>query len=226
MKKYRGFIIATIIVAFVVGALAFGDMAARRVGEQEMARQAQQALDLESEPEISLGGWPFLLHAATRSFPSAKGTIDSLTVPYEGEQVTVTDVEVNATDIAPEGDGYLVAHAEGQGHISYSELSEAAGITLASGGDGKLDVSVEWNGISGTVTGDPTLDKDEQTITLENAEIELVGLTVPSSVSQQILDLAVEPIDVSHEYFNVDSVSADDDGVRFTMLAEDLRLSA
>ncbi len=224
MKKYRGFIIATVVVALVIGVLALVDMGARRLGEQEVARQVQSALDLDATPEITLGGWPFLVHAVTRSFPSAHATVDKLSVPYEDDSVTVTNIDVTATDIAPEGDGYVVSHAEGTAKLSYDELSQITGMTTTSGGDGKLKIDVTWNGLTATVTGSPLLNKDAQTVTVENAEITVAGISVPSSVSQQILNMAIKPISLKNDYFTVMSISTEDEGIDIAMSADDLQL--
>ncbi|WP_028708826.1 LmeA family phospholipid-binding protein [Propionicicella superfundia] len=227
MKKARGLLIGTIVVVLLGGGLAGADLVARRLGEQAFARQAQTELGLSNEPRVSLGGWPFLVHAATRSFPSASIAIDSLALtPGSTGSLTVTGVEATASDITPQGDGFVVGHAEGSGVVTYASLSEVSGRTITSAGGGRISIAVEVSGVEATVTGTPSLDAEAASVTLSDTTIGFAGVTVPGALSQQILNMFVEPVSVAHDQFTVTSVQAGDDGVGFTATADNVQLPA
>lgn len=225
MKRARGLIVGAIVVALVAVALAAADLVARNLTEQAVARQAQSELGLSTPPEVSLSGWPFLVHAATRTFPSAKISIESMPLNSGDTSITVTSVEATATDISPQGNGYVVGHAEGTGLVTYAALSQAASRTITSAGGGRIAIAVDVSGVQATVTGTPTLDTSAKTVSLADSTISFGGVEVPSILSQQILDMFIDPISVKDDQFTVTSLTTGDAGITFTATADNVQIS-
>jgi hypothetical protein len=225
VKKARGLIVGAIVVALVAVGLAAADLVVRNLAEKAVARQAQTELGLSSAPDVSLGGWPFLVHAATRSFPSAKISIDSMPLASGDTSIVVTSVEATATDISPQGNGYVVGHAEGTGLVTFAELSKAAGRTVTSAGGGKIAIAVDISGVQATVTGIPTLDTTAKTVSLADSTIGFGGVEVPSILSQQILEMFTDPISVKDDQFTVTSLTTGDQGITFTASADNVQIS-
>lgn len=176
---------------------------------------------------MKLGGWPFLLHAVTRSFPSADVDISSLSLKYSGSKsLTVSNVSVTAKDIAPQGNGYVIAEAQGTGVVDYAALSVAAEHTITYAGTDKISVLVEVPVLktTATVTGRLVLDVSRKLVSMEDAEISFVGVVVPTAISQQLLNSVTEPVSVSHDQFTVDSISVGENGVSFGVSTTQLAL--
>lgn len=206
-------------------ALAAADLVARNLAEQAVAHQAQTELGLPAPPKVSLGGWPFLVNAATRTFPSAKVSIDSMPLTSGDRSITVSSVEATATNISPQGNGYVIGHAEGTGLVTYAALSQAASRTVTSAGGGRIAIAVDVSGVKATVTGTPTLDASAKTLSLADSTISFGGVEVPSILSQQILDMFIDPIPVKDDRFTVTSLTTGDAGITFAAAADNVQIS-
>lgn len=156
-----------LIALLVLGLLGLAaDVFARRTAEDQVAGRLQRTFDLESEPSVSLGGWPFLLGLA-------RGEISKIVMTGEtvrSEDVTLDDVEVEMRDVrfspsdVVDGSGRVRASGgQGSAAITQNSLNQAlqnAGapftLTLSAGGvaastegaEARGDVSLDGNALS------------------------------------------------------------------------------
>jgi hypothetical protein len=60
-----------LIALAIVGAMLFGaDLFLRTVTETRAENQMESVLDLRNKPDVTLGGWPFVIKALSGNFPS------------------------------------------------------------------------------------------------------------------------------------------------------------
>jgi hypothetical protein len=224
VKPLRGLVIGTVVTLILVLLLAVGDIAARDYGQRRVAEAVQQALGLSESPTVRIGGWPFLLHAATRSFPSAEAEIGEMPIEFGGERHTISTVSVHATDITPRGDGFLIAEVSGTGTVGYSTLTDVIGHQASYGGDQlvRLEVDIPVVGAVATVLANVSLDVAAQQIALTDVTIEVAGVTLPTQVSQPIIAALTGPIPVSNDVFTVESVTLGEQGALLSVSATDL----
>ncbi len=84
MKKLLVFLL--IVAALLVA----GDFVAKNVGEAAAARQLKDRLQLEAEPDVSFGGFPFLLNVLRGTLPDVNVSAGELT----RSGLTLIDVEL------------------------------------------------------------------------------------------------------------------------------------
>lgn len=89
-----------LLVAAVI-AVVIGDRVALVVVQNEIARRVTDAYALTGEPEVTVGGFPFLTQAVAGTYPR----IDVRVGDWTGHDITVHDLDVTLTDVsAPLGD--------------------------------------------------------------------------------------------------------------------------
>lgn len=90
MKVLGGFVV-TLLLLFVAA-----DYVARNQAENQAGKQLAASLDLEEEPDVKLGGWPFLLKVLGGEIPSASFS----TQEVRSRGVSLTEVEVDVRGLA------------------------------------------------------------------------------------------------------------------------------
>lgn len=110
----------------IVGALLFGvDMVARGVAEGRAASYVQSEMELAEEPEVSLGGTPFLIKALGGSIPDVEvkaGRIVAEGLKLEDVVITFDSIDVSLGGLLS-GDPKGVTTSGGSGEASISSDS-------------------------------------------------------------------------------------------------------
>ncbi|MGH2753628.1 MAG: LmeA family phospholipid-binding protein, partial [Actinomycetota bacterium] len=92
-----------LIFLAVVGLLfVAADFVMRQVAEDRLAGRVGAALELEEDPRLELGGWPFVLHALDGNFPEVEVTADKLStrgVVLEDVRVSLRNVRFELGDV-------------------------------------------------------------------------------------------------------------------------------
>ena len=112
-----------VVLLLLAGAAVVGDRVAEHLaaGEAE-SRLAAQGL---ADPQVEVGGFPFLTQLAAREFSDVRVTASNLDV----EQGTARDVDVTARGVAaPSGGDVTLAEVEGSGLVTYDEVVSRAGV--------------------------------------------------------------------------------------------------
>jgi hypothetical protein len=125
MKK-----LLVIIVILIVGGV-IADSALRSWASNKVAGEMRSALNLTEEPQIAIGGFPFLWEAITGRLESVKVTAAGL----ERSGVSLTDVEVTLEDvrislpklISGEAKKVRIGSAHGVAHLASADLASALG---------------------------------------------------------------------------------------------------
>src|SRR5947209_7256115 len=92
-----------LILLLILAALfVIADFGLRAVAEAQTAKALQSSLKLSTKPSVSLGGFPFLAHLASGSFPSV--TLDGKRfeadrVPIESAHITLNDVRLSTSQL-------------------------------------------------------------------------------------------------------------------------------
>ena len=176
-----------LLAILVVGALFFGvDSVARGVAEGRAASYVQSEMELDEEPEVSLGGMPFLLKALGGSIPDVEVKADSIVA----EGLKLEDIVITFDSIEASLGGLLSGDAKG---VTTSGGTGKAALSAESLADylRKRDVPVEIMLVRGalavtspqlgTQNGDVSIDGDNLLISSpalpEPLAIRLPGIT-------------------------------------------------
>lgn len=181
----RKFLITLVVLAVLLVAADFG---ARAYAEYRAASAIQTEAGLPQSPDVSIDGFPFLLHAVQGSYPQvvvSTGDVGAGLLPGTQVRLTLTTVTLPLTDAMAGDTSRLTAQATTtQVVIPIAALQAAMpseDVTLAAGPDGTLQASATLNvaGVSIPVTGSAALSvaDDQLTITVENLSAAGVDLT-------------------------------------------------
>lgn len=118
-----------LISLLVVGALLFGvDTVARGVAEGRAASYVQSEMDLAEEPEVSLGGTPFLLKAIGGSVPDVEvkaGSIVAKGLKLEDVVITFDSIDVSfGSLLSGDPKGVTTSGGTGEASIKADALTE------------------------------------------------------------------------------------------------------
>ncbi len=106
-----------ILLLILVALLLAADFGLKAVAEAQTAKALQSTLRLSTKPSVSLGGFPFLAHLASGSFPSITldgRRFDADKVPIESAHITLNDVRLSTSELIG-GRGGTVRVGGGEG---------------------------------------------------------------------------------------------------------------
>lgn len=230
-SRNRSLIIVIGGVVLVLVLLLVGDRVADRLVEDRIGTELQTSLELAAPADVEIGGFPFLTQVVAQRFDDV--TVRSGEVDLGADAVPLQDVDLRLTDVqASDGfQSFVAGHLEGAARIDYGDLSDLAGGEVGSTGDGRLAIefatSVGSTRLSVTISGRPSLDRDDQTLTVTDPEIDLGGRRVPSSVASGLIERLIQPIDLSALPLNlkVTKLAAADTGLNVNVVGDDVSLA-
>ena len=227
MGVLKPLVITGSVLALLAAGAVVGDNLARSAAQDQVARQLQTGLGLAEPPVVKLGGVPFTAVLVTRRVPSA--TLAGRDVPLEvsGQQVSFDRIDVDATDLRLGNGQVVVTDARAQAVLGYPALTKLAGVPVAHGGEGRLQVSytAELFGreLEAVVSALPVLGESGTRLELTRTQISIAGFDLGEDVAQHIMDQLVRPIDVELPYGLVpDAIAAGDEGITLDLTANEL----
>ncbi len=151
-RRGRGLLILLVILG---GLFVAADRIAVNVVEDEAAKKIKSKENLTGTREVSIKGFPFLTQVVSKKFDEIEVTFDGLTSEENGRAVRITEMTATMRDVKV-SDNFSSAvadHATGRAHVSYADLSKAAGLGITVGYAGKDDTGKSRVKISGGLLG-------------------------------------------------------------------------
>ncbi|GFH33898.1 DUF2993 domain-containing protein [Streptomyces pacificus] len=213
----------SLVTALLLVGLPVADRVCAALAEQRIAeRIAARQHTLSGTPQVTIGGFPFLLNAARGAFPTVEVQADATT--EEGRSVRAT---VELRDVAERDGGYEAASADAVFTAPFDSLGEGLGpdATLSADGAGRLRVEAEILGLPLTVVAEPRLTG--RTISLVPVAASFAGRPVDPSgprISAAFADRKVEVPELPAG-LTPTRVSVDDAGVTLHARGDDIRLT-
>lgn len=221
----RVLVVLGILAALLVG-VEFGLRAL--VGSQLQQALAATELELE-QPSVELGGGSVLAALAQGRFVDLSGTADSAEVPFEEHRVPVRAVTYRASEIRLTSlSGAVVGRLDLGGTLTWKGLGDLAGLPVGYGGEGRVLVTytvdvLGLNALEIGISGVPRLDVDGQRVELTQSRIDVAGVEISESLSQQIIDRVVKPISLAAgDGVRVTAVSVAEGGLVAELTATDV----
>ncbi|CAL9519075.1 DUF2993 domain-containing protein [Streptomyces sp. Tu 3180] len=245
MRALRILLVVTVILG---GIFVIVDRVAVNFAEGEAADRLKASENLETTPDVSIKGFPFLTQVAG-------GSLDEVQVGIEGyeaatgdgaQRIRIDDLRADMRGVEFSGDfGSAVAgSATGTATVAYDELLKTAksdatqvapGVTaeivgLSDGGNGKIKVEVKAT-VLGTELPEPVsvlssvtvVDGDTVRVKAD-ALPEFGGVEIAESRVRRITDFE-QRIDGLPGGIRLDKVEAARDGVDITVKGSDVRLA-
>lgn len=161
-----------LIVLVVLGVLLVAaDRIALKMAESEVAAQTRSGLGLDTEPGVSIKGFPFLDQLLGKELDRVDLSLETYQVQLDDQQGTVDDLQIRLHDVRLE-DGYsraVAARATGEGIISYAEMARltadgdsAFGVSFDYAGDGRVELRINVMGrpLGPSMVGDISVEGD------------------------------------------------------------------
>ena len=219
---------------FVVFLLVLGGaaVAGDRVAEHLAAGEAESRLAAHglTDPQVDVGGFPFLTQLAAREFSDVRVTASALDV----DQGTAQDLDVTARSVdAPAGGDVTVGEVEGTGLVSYDEVVARAGVPGLQMRPGDSPETVRMTSTV-RVLGEPvdvvatsTVRAGGRTVRVTPRSFELAdGSSVAGSLTTTLADrlTVVYPLRDLPDGVTVRAVQATQDGFAVTVEGRDVVL--
>jgi hypothetical protein len=227
----RRLLIALVVLAAL---LVVADRVGVVVAENRLASQIQQQLGLDSKPDVSIRGIPFLTQAIS-------GTYKDIRVQLP--DVDAGDVQNVAVDARLQG-AHVPLSAALRGHVDqipvdrisgtllipYDELAKASGISglkITREGDSlRLTGSVQVLGRSIQVEAVGRVEVDNGRIAINAEQAKVAGIPVPQAVLDQaarLLSFRVQPRNLPLN-LRITAVRLADDGLLVDAVSDDVVL--
>lgn len=221
----RRLLTGLLVTLLVLGGLAaVGDELLRREAEKRVATVLAERLG--STPTVEAGGWPFTAMLWTHRLGSAHVAADQISGRVDGQQVTVTDLDVVAKNITDPTDldraraAAVVVRATGD----WETLSRRLGVELSGAGQGRVKARATVAGVPVELVGVPVTKGDGLSLT------DASGTIAGQPLEQAQLDAAIAALEPELELptvegFTPDSVEVVDDGLRLGFVGHDVAVS-
>ncbi|WP_329456586.1 LmeA family phospholipid-binding protein [Streptomyces sp. NBC_01497] len=247
----RALRILLIFVVIIGGLFVAADRLALHFAEGKVADRIQSSEGLDSKPDVSVKGFPFLTQVAGKSLDEVDVGLGHLTATANGHAVQVTQVKAVLKNVRIDSSfsSATAGTAEGSARISYADLATAvpkgatvsyAGPERAAKGQVKVvakatDVLEAENipdpsGLVKQLLGDKTLTA-YGTVTMKGDDLRLhfddvSGLPVPG-LADQIKGLINSDmkIDGLPSSVTLSKVTASQEGLQFTGTGTDVSLT-
>ncbi|MGP2436725.1 LmeA family phospholipid-binding protein [Streptomyces sp. JW3] len=243
----RALRILLIVVVILGGLFVAADRLAVNFAEGEVADKLKAQEGLDTTPDVSINGFPFLTQVVGGELDDVEVTMDGYEATAGGgtEKVRIDDLKAHMKGVEFAGDysSATAATASGTATVSYAELLKAAGseqveitsgvtagiVGLSDGGNGKIDVAVQAT-VLGTELPEPI--HVLSSVTVKGDKVGVTADDLPSfgqvdlsdSQIRQITDFQ-QVIDELPGGIKLDKVEAAKDGVEITVTGSNVRLA-
>lgn len=223
-------LLVSLVLLVVVAAVL--DEVARRLVERQAATQLQQLAGTSQPIAVDIGGWPFVADVVTGTVPTATVTSPGLTFQRDGEDITVSDVRVDARDVRnllhPQQAvaGTLDVYAT----ASWAVVSQhgRARITSAGGDRASFTGTVDLLGaqVAVSISAVPRIDPTTHRLVLSEPKATVAGVDLPTSALASAAESLARRISLpAPQGFTYQSVQATDGGLRVHLSGRDVPLT-
>ncbi|MFJ4920836.1 DUF2993 domain-containing protein [Streptomyces sp. NPDC088725] len=124
----RALRILLVLVIVFGGLLVAADRFAVRFAQGKVADKVQESQGLDSKPDVSIKGFPFLTQVVGSSLDEVDINVGGLTATAGGHSVKVTEVRAVLKDVAIDSSfsSATAGEASGSARLSYTDLGQAA----------------------------------------------------------------------------------------------------
>lgn len=215
-------------VIVLVGLLVAADRIGNAIAEHTVAKTVQDSQHLAHEPDVDIGGFPFLTQLAAGRFGKVTLRDRDVTAGGGARALRLSTVTVVLRDVSVARDfsSATAATTTANATASYADLSTALGAAVSYAGDGlvraKASTTVLGQAVNGTVTARPIARKGA--LAFGSARVSVGGTRLPSAVSDALARVFGVPLSLAGLPYGltVQSASAAADGVELILTARNL----
>ncbi|GAB3439482.1 DUF2993 domain-containing protein [Streptomonospora sediminis] len=218
-----------VVLIFVLIVVAVADRGLHYAAESEIASRVEQQYEMSSEPEVTIGGFPFLTQAFGGEYDRIRivtGAIVVEDVQLERVDVTARDVKAPLSDLMTQP-SVVAGTAEAKVMLPYSELQKRLpeGIVIENeNGKPRMSGDLALGQYSTPVTADLNVSVEGDTIAVTPSNVE-VGQNQLGNTGL-VEDMLAMQVPVPEMPFGLEvaGIEALPNGVEVTAQAEDVQL--
>lgn len=224
--------IAVISVLAVLAVLIAGDRVANAVAQNAIAGALQTELSTPTEPDVSIGGFPFVTQVVGGSFSSVEVTADDATIQDGDSTVAIAHLDATLTGITATDRFQTIVASRGEASalVDWDSVSGLAGQQVSYEADDRMRIDfavpVGRLSIEGFITGRPQLDAENQTITVADPEVNLASVEVPQAVVDAVSRIVLRPFPIQDLPYDIQvtGLTVQPDGVLLSGAGENIPL--
>jgi hypothetical protein len=215
----------TLVVVAVL--LLVADRVADFAAERTAADKLQSSQRLDSQPDVSIGGFPFLTQFANGRYQDVSASAHDVQVGSSGNGLMLSTVHVDFRTVTTSRDfsRFHARSATARATVSYADLGRRLGGTVRYAGDGRIEASRKFTVLGQTVRPTISVQPRAANDALSFAGARINGLAdVPPEVTSALqgifdteLSLKGIPFDIT-----VTSLRADQKGLELTLSGRNL----
>lgn len=228
--RSRTVMITVIAVLAVLAVLIAGDRVANAITQNVVATNLQQEFSTPTKPIVHIGGFPFVTQALSGSFSSVQVTADDATVQNGQTSVALSHLDATLTQLTTtdRASKIVAGHGEATALVDWSGVTSLVGQQVSYADDGrmKIDFSVPIGqlSITGSITGRPELNVDDQTITVVDPQVTVASVDVPQAVVDAVARIVLRPFPIEGLPYDikVTGMSVQPDGLQVSGTGENI----
>lgn len=205
-------VIGTVIVGLLVLLLAVDRITPVVIGRQ-VGENLKSEMSTSERPDVSFSGFPFLTQLGAGRFGKVKIAAEDVPASKASKKLKVDKVDATLSDVKT-SHGYStmqIGSLHGSATVSYAKLSSYIGMQISAASDSdrikvKLPSAV-------VVTGVPTVNKQDQTVGLEDPKFKIGDRQLPSNRFTSMLRGLFRQKVPDLNGLKLDDISARDDGL-------------
>lgn len=228
-RRSRSWIAVLVVLLVLVGLVVAADRVAQSVVQGRVATQLQSQLNLSQPPAVDLGPFPFLHEIVTRRVHTAQVRMAEVALP-DDKGATASDVRATLYDVRLDDQFQpkTAGRGEATGLLPWASLSALTGFDISAAGPEQVRTSFEvqlgQTTVSGTITGRPVLDVENQAMRIEDADISLDSSNQAELEAVGQLVVRSIPLNVLPDQFRLTALTVRENGVELSVTGQDLPL--
>lgn len=205
MRRRRGgcLPIALLLVVVLLGGLVVADRVVHARAEAEVSRILQNQLELNTAPEVTIHGFPFLTQVAVNRFGHVELSGTGITAGTPERPLQVERMDLTLRDVVTEDRFRQITATEldGTAYVTWAEISRQvnAEVTPQEGGRVRVDLTADLYGQQAdfVLSARPELDVPTQQVRLVEPRVLIARYQVPAAVVERIAAEYVPPVPIA-----------------------------
>lgn len=217
----RVLLVLLLLIGLAVAGVLITDGMLRSSTERSVADNLRASVPFDDTPQVSIGGYPFLLGAAL-GFPEVHVAASGMPLDTGDVKLALTNPDFTLTGVHGSASGISAESLTGSAILPYGQIDRLSGGTTGFAGAGRVGyvtkVEIAGAAIDITISGMPSLDAAQQTITIGEPKASVGGVDIPQAVVEAAASQLVKPIAVPLPFgLRVESVVATSVGLKLAV---------
>jgi hypothetical protein len=198
------------VVLVLVALFVAADRIALHIAEDKAAETLQSSQQLNTKPDVSVAGFPFLTQLVAGEFDDVTISANDLDVGNHTVQIASLVVHLHHVTVPRDYSQVRARTAQADARIGYDELSRALHVPVSDAGGGRLaaKATVTLNGqtFSGTVSAVPRTSS--KGISFADPKVTVGSVNLPAFAARALANVFSKVISLAGLPFNVQVTGA------------------